>query len=74
MRMKYNIILSSSFAMTADLTALVDLLKDWMSLHQQSMAQGLPAPVFSRDSVQPVRNDPKPKHVLLCHGHESLTR
>lgn len=39
----------------SDLTGLVDLLKDWMKLHQQ-LSRGLPTPVFDRQVVQPVQN------------------
>lgn len=39
---------------TADLTGLVDMLKDWSSLHQQQTMQGPPMPVFDRQSLQPV--------------------
>ncbi|DBA89450.1 TPA: hypothetical protein ACH3X1_004081 [Trebouxia sp. C0004] len=35
----------------SDLTGLVDLLKDWMKLHQQQLSQGLPE--FDRQVVQP---------------------
>lgn len=40
----------------SDLTGLVDLLKDWMSLHQQQSAGTLPKPVFDRTKVQPVQH------------------
>ena len=36
----------------ADLTGLVDLLKDWMNFHQS--LSGLPKPILDRQSVQPV--------------------
>lgn len=39
----------------SDFTGLVDLLKDWMKLHQQQLSQGLPMPVFDRQVVQPVQ-------------------
>lgn len=38
----------------ADLTGLVDLLKDWMKIHQQQLSCGLPMPVFDRQVMQPV--------------------
>ena len=38
----------------ADLTGLVDLLKDWMKLHQRQLSHDLPMPVFDRQIMQPV--------------------
>ncbi|DBB03207.1 TPA: hypothetical protein ACH3X1_013294 [Trebouxia sp. C0004] len=37
------------------LSGLVDLLKDWMKLHQQQLPEGLPMPEFDRQVVQPVQ-------------------